>query len=79
MVDLTLNETFLFLVLYLKCGKGETRRAGATTRKRACVESDSRPAFAEDGHQDDDLESSTYTITRLRNFRFLSGYLYIGL
>ena len=29
MVDLTLNETFWFLDLYLKCGKEETRRAGA--------------------------------------------------
>ena len=26
--------------------------------------------FAEDGHQDDGLESSTHIITRLRNFRF---------
>ena len=40
MVDLTLTETFKFLDLYLKCGKGETRRAGATTRGRACAESD---------------------------------------
>ena len=30
MVDLTLNETFYFVdLLYLKCGKEETRRAGA--------------------------------------------------
>ena len=29
MVDLTLNVTFWFLDLYLKCGKGEMRRAGA--------------------------------------------------
>jgi len=32
-VDLTLNETFYFLDLYLMCGKGETRRAGVTTRR----------------------------------------------
>ena len=31
---------------------------------------DSRPTFAEDGRQDDGLERSTYTITRLRHFRF---------
>ena len=31
---------------------------------------DSRPTFAEDGRQDDGLESSAHTITRLSNFRF---------
>ena len=29
-----------------------------------------RDLHAEDGHQDDGLESSTHTITRLRNFSF---------
>ena len=56
---------------------GESR--SHLTRRRACAESDSRPTFAEDGHQDDGLESSTYTITRLYNFRGGSGSLYIGL
>ena len=56
---------------------GDEESRGHLTR-RACAESDSRPTFAEDGHQDDGLESSTHTITGLRNFRF-SGSLYIGL
>ena len=30
-----------------------------------------RDLHTEDGHQDDGLESSTHTITRLRNFHFL--------
>ena len=43
-------------------GRDEESRSHLMMR-RACAESDSRPAFAEDGHQDDGLESSTYTIT----------------
>ena len=59
MVDLTLNETFYFLDLYLKCGKGETRRAGATTEEKSMC--GTRNLHAEDGHHDDGLESSTHT------------------
>ena len=39
---------------------------------------ESRDLHAKDGHQDDGLESSTHTITRLHNFVF-SGSLWIGL
>ena len=65
------ERDFLVLRLVPQVRKGETRRAGATTRRRACAESDSRPTFAGDGHQDDGLESSKHTTTRLRYFHFL--------
>ena len=55
--DKKLKRDFLVLDLYLKRRKGETRRAAATTRRRAYAESDSRPTFAEGGHQDDGLAS----------------------
>ena len=46
------------------------------------MEGDSRPTFfcAEDGHQDDPgPESSTHTITRLRNYRGVFwGFIVLG-
>ena len=70
------EQDVLVLDLYLKRRKGETRRAGATTKKSMCG---TRHLHAEDGHQDDGLESSTHTITRLRNFVFCLGLYRQGL
>ena len=69
------ERDFLVFRLVPQVRKGETRRTGATTRRRVCADSDSRPTFAEDGHQNNGLENSTYAITRLCIFQgFLDLY-----
>ena len=58
-VDLTLNEIFYIIDVYLKRRKGETRRAGATIEEKSMCRT--RDLHAEGGHQDAGLESSTNT------------------
>ena len=52
--------------------KGEDEDSRSHTEENIMRGEDLRPTFAEDGHQDDGLESSTYAITRL--FIFLELY-----
>ena len=67
-VDLTLNETFSFRLVPQAQKGGDEESRSRKTEKSICG---TRDLHAEDGYQDDGLESSTHTITRLRFFWIL--------